>query len=94
MDPELAAEGFTRITCEIAETKGGVSKLTVTHELEGKPRLQVLMSGGLEDQGAGGGWAWVLSELKTLPESGSPMVPPPPRVRGRFEVCVGGCLAR
>jgi hypothetical protein len=44
--------------------------LTVTHELEGAPRLAALVSGALEDQGAGGGHAWMLSELKTLLETG------------------------
>ena len=82
MDPEAAAEGFSRITFEIAERKGGVSSLTVTHELEGKPKLQLMLSGGLEAEGAGGGWAWVLSDLKTLLESGSPMDPTDPMNQG------------
>ena len=73
MDPESAAEGFTRITFEISEGKGGVSKLTVTHELEGAPRLALVVGGGLEDTEAGGGWAWVLSDLKSLLETGAPM---------------------
>ena len=73
MDDAMAAEGFTRLTYEIAEGKGGVSKLTVIHELQGAPQLQVLMSGGMEDSGAGGGWSWVLSDLKTLLETGRSM---------------------
>ena len=73
MDEGMAAEGFTRLTYEIAEGKGGVSKLTVTHELEGAPKLALLLSGGMEDVGAGGGWSWVLSDLKTLLETGKPM---------------------
>jgi hypothetical protein len=28
------------------------------------------VAGGLEDQGAGGGWSWVLSDLKTMLETG------------------------
>jgi hypothetical protein len=75
MDQDMAAEGFTRLTYEIAEGKGGVSKLTVIHELEGAPRLQVLLSGGMEDTGAGGGWTWVLSDLKTLLETGTSLDP-------------------
>jgi hypothetical protein len=31
----------------------------------------VLVAGGLEDTGAGGGWAWILSDLKTLLETGT-----------------------
>jgi uncharacterized protein YndB with AHSA1/START domain len=73
MDESMAAEGFTRLTYEIAEGKGGVTKLTVIHELEGKPKLALLMSGGMEGTGAGGGWNWVLSDLKTLLETGSSM---------------------
>ena len=65
------AEGFTRLTYEIAEGKGGVTKLTVIHELEGAPKLALLLSGGLEDMGAGGGWSWVLSDLKSLLETGT-----------------------
>ena len=57
MDPEMEAEGFTRLTWEIAAGKGGVTKLTVTHELEGAPKLAVLLSGGMKDAGAGGGWS-------------------------------------
>jgi len=75
MDPDTAAEGFTRLTYEIAEGKGGVSKLTVIHELEGAPKLAALLSGQMEDTGAGGGWSWVLSDLKSLLETGHPMDP-------------------
>lgn len=82
MDPETADEGFTRLTFEIGEPKGGVCSLTVTHELEGHPKLAAVVSGSLEDTGAGGGWAWVLSDLKTLLESGSPMDPHDPFKQG------------
>jgi uncharacterized protein YndB with AHSA1/START domain len=72
MDPELAEQGFTRLTWEIEEGKGGVTRLTVIHDLEGAPKLATLVSGAMEDQGAGGGWSWVLSDLKTLLETGEP----------------------
>ena len=75
MDPDIAAEGFTRLTYEIREGKGGVTKLTVIHELEGAPRLALVTGGGLEDTGAGGGWSWILSDLKSLLETGTPMDP-------------------
>ncbi len=74
MDPDLAAEGFTRLTYEIAEREGGLSRLTVTHELEGAPRTAALLRGELEDQGAGGGWSFVLSGLKTVLETGDSIV--------------------
>ena len=73
MDPDTADEGFTRISFEIAEGQGGVSKLTVTHELEGAPKLALIVGGQAEETGAGGGWAWVLSDLKSLLETGAPM---------------------
>jgi uncharacterized protein YndB with AHSA1/START domain len=71
MEEEMRAEGFTRLTYEIAEGAGGVTKLTVVHELEGAPKLATVMSGGAEDFGGGGGWSWVLSDLKTLLETGA-----------------------
>ena len=71
MDPQSEAEGFTRLTYEIAETNAGVSRLTLTHELERAPRLALFVGGGMESDGAGGGWSWVLSDLKTLLETGT-----------------------
>ena len=70
MDESMAAEGFTRLTYEI-EPADGYTKLTVTHDLTGAPKLQLLMSGGMESGGAGGGWSWVLSDIKTLLETGA-----------------------
>jgi hypothetical protein len=73
MDPEMAAEGPTRLTYEIEPRDGGVTRLTLIHELEAAPRLALLLSGGMEDVGAGGGWSWVLSDLKSLLETGAPL---------------------
>lgn len=70
MDPDVAAEGFSRLTYEITEAAGGV-KLTVVHELEGMPRLAELVDGSGESTGAGGGWPWLLSDLKSLLETGT-----------------------
>jgi uncharacterized protein YndB with AHSA1/START domain len=74
MDDNLASEGFTRLTYEIDAVVNGVTKLTVVHELEGAPQLALLVAGEWEAKGAGGGWSWVLSGLKTLLETGSEMV--------------------
>jgi hypothetical protein len=63
--------GFTRVTYEIDEVRPGVTKLTVVHDLEGAPRLAVLVGGEREAEGAGGGGSGVLSDLKTLLETGS-----------------------
>jgi len=71
MDEAMAAEGFTRLTYEIAEGQGGVSKLTVTHDLTGAPNLAGMVGGAHQAEGAGGGWAWVLSDLKSVIETGS-----------------------
>ncbi|MEA2217829.1 MAG: hypothetical protein QOJ35_455, partial [Solirubrobacteraceae bacterium] len=60
---EIAAEGPTRVTFEIDEGPGGTSKLTVTHELENAPTTAAHLAGEIAD--AGGGWSWVLSDLKT-----------------------------
>ncbi|MGI8722790.1 MAG: SRPBCC domain-containing protein, partial [Geodermatophilaceae bacterium] len=70
MDPEIANEETTRITHEIKELDGYCS-LTLTHELDGAPKLAAILSGSQEEFGAGGGHAWVLSDLKTLLETGS-----------------------
>lgn len=70
MDPGMAAEGFTRLTYELQEIPGGATKLTVTHDLTGAPGLAMMVAGGAESEGAGGGWAWILSDLKTLLETG------------------------
>jgi len=70
MDEEMAKEPATRITYEIKDHGNGLCSLTLTHELDGAPRLTALVNGSLEDYGAGGGHAWVLSDLKTLLETG------------------------
>jgi uncharacterized protein YndB with AHSA1/START domain len=70
MDEEMAKEGFTRLTYEIDEQEGGVSRLTLTHDLTGAPQLAAVVAGKFEAEGAGGGWAWVLSDLKSLLETG------------------------
>ncbi len=53
-DPELVAEGPTRVTWEISEEAGGVSQLTVTHELDGAPvhAAQVASTAPLEQAAA------------------------------------------
>jgi uncharacterized protein YndB with AHSA1/START domain len=67
-DPEMAAEGFKRLTWEIEPGPGGVTSLTVTHELSGAPKTAAQVSGKIRE--AGGGWSFILSDLKTLLETG------------------------
>jgi uncharacterized protein YndB with AHSA1/START domain len=71
MDPTTAAEPFTKLTYEIDEspTQPGVCKLTVTHELVGAPATAAMVAGS-DEAGAGGGWAWILSDLKSMLETG------------------------
>src|ERR1700712_3691355 len=72
MDPTAAAEGFSRLIWEIeGPGQDGVCRLTVTHELAGMPALATLTSGNTAfgDMG-GGGWPWILSDLKSLLETG------------------------
>ena len=64
-DPELAEEATSRVTWEIDQHEGGVSRLTVTHDqLEGAPKTA---------ESVAGGWMYVLSGLKTLLETGEPL---------------------
>jgi uncharacterized protein YndB with AHSA1/START domain len=70
-DPEMAAEGFSRVTWEIEQDPMGLTKLTVTHELDGAPRTAAMVGGEVAE--AGGGWSFILSDLKTLLETGSPL---------------------
>jgi uncharacterized protein YndB with AHSA1/START domain len=68
-DPEMAAEGFTRVTWEIEEEVPGLAKLTVTHDVEAAPRTALQVAGQIPE--TGGGWSFILSDLKTLLETGS-----------------------
>lgn len=67
-------EAATRLTYEIKPGQGDVSILTVTHELDGAPNTAAMVAGTVE--GAGGGWTEVLSDLKTLLETGRPLYGP------------------
>ena len=67
----MSAEGFTKLTYEIEDDRERRHRLTVIHELEGAPTLAAMVAGEHEAEGAGGGWAWILSDLKSLLETGS-----------------------
>lgn len=71
MDPSTAGEPFSTLTYLIEESASqpGVCKLTVTHELPGAPATAAMVAGS-QEEGAGGGWAWILSDLKSLVETG------------------------
>ncbi len=66
-DPALTGEGFTRLTWELQGGESGVTALTVVHEMEDAPGVARNVGGDA------GGWSWVLSGLKTLLETGTPL---------------------
>jgi uncharacterized protein YndB with AHSA1/START domain len=66
-DPELKAEGWSLCSMEI-EPKGEAVKLTVTHAME---REDSKFIGAVS-----GGWPQILSNLKSLLETGSVVLPP------------------
>ena len=66
-DPELDAEDASRVTWEIEAQDNGLSLLTVVHDrLDASPKTAASV--------AGPGWMHVLSGLKTLLETGEPML--------------------
>jgi len=69
---ETKAEGFTKVTWEIEQTEAGFTRLTVTHELAGAPAMAAAVAAKFSNRG-GGGWNWILSDLKTLIETGKIM---------------------
>ena len=66
---EHVAEGFTRVTWEIEPTSQGFCRLSVTHELTGAPMMAGATASNFNERG-GGGWTWVLSDIKSLLETG------------------------
>ena len=73
IDPSLASEGFTRLTYEIVEGRDGVSRLSVIHDVADRPGHAAMIAGDQQGPGAGGGWTWILSDLKTMLENGKAM---------------------
>jgi uncharacterized protein YndB with AHSA1/START domain len=65
-DPDTASEPHSRVSWEIEPQEGGVTKLTVVHdELDAAPKTALSVAGG---------WPYILSGLKTLLETGEPLV--------------------
>ncbi|HTR40770.1 MAG TPA: SRPBCC family protein [Pseudomonadales bacterium] len=62
--PELKAEGYSRCTIEIEKTRGS-AKLTVIHAMEGKGTKFIA---AVSD-----GWPKILSNIKSLLETGEPL---------------------
>jgi uncharacterized protein YndB with AHSA1/START domain len=74
-DETMSAEPLTRLTYEVEEAQlmgpaeGAVTKLTVTHDVTDAPTHAALVSGSVAE--AGGGWPFILSDLKSLLETGT-----------------------
>ena len=64
-DPELTPEGPSRVTFELEETDG-LTKVTTIHD--------DFPAGSKVYDNVAGGWPYILSGLKTLVETGAPMV--------------------
>ncbi len=69
--PETAP---TRITWELTEFDGPLTKLVFTHDLTASPNYAGEVAGGNDPHQGGGGWPWTLAGLKTYVETGSAMV--------------------
>ena len=65
---ELSKEPTTRLTWELDEQPGNVTRLTLTHDVSEAPTTAAQISGQIEH--AGGGWSLILSDLKTTLETG------------------------
>ena len=64
--PPMNEDAPTTVTWELETMPGGVTKVTVVHaDFQGETATY----SGLQ----GGGWAWILSNMKTLLETGEPM---------------------
>jgi uncharacterized protein YndB with AHSA1/START domain len=72
MDQGLRAQGFTRLTYELDEFDG-VTRLTLIHDCTGAPGHAAMIEGAGDERpdAGGGGWPWVLSDLKSLLETGT-----------------------
>src|SRR5262245_8202637 len=71
--PATTAEAPTRLTYEIAESRSGVCTLSITHDVTGAPLVAGMVPGGGDPAQGGGGWPWILSDLKSLLETGARM---------------------
>ena len=69
---EHRKEGFTRISFEIEPTPGGFCRLTITHDTTGAPMMDRATKSNFSTDG-GGGWDCILSDLKSMIETGKTM---------------------
>ena len=70
-DEEIAAEGPTRVTFDIEEDDGGVTRLDRDARARERAETAAQLAGVGRIREGGGGWSWILSDLKTLLETGA-----------------------
>lgn len=71
--PDDEAEGFSTLTWEISAESAALTRVVLTHDVTDMPRMDHAIRGGSGKlQEGAGGWPWILSDLKTLLETGSP----------------------
>ena len=62
------------LTWDIEPTAEGATRLTLTHDLTGRPTTAAQVAGNPDPEAmGGGGWPWVLSGIKSVLETGRPM---------------------
>lgn len=64
----------TTVTYELTEYPGPLTKLVLIHDVSANPGIATEVAGGGAPEQGGGGWPWALASLKTLVETGRPMV--------------------
>jgi uncharacterized protein YndB with AHSA1/START domain len=72
-DANTSAEPPTRLTFEITDHLNGQCTVTITHDVTGAPCVARMVPGGGNPAQGGGGWPWILSDLKSLLETGRRM---------------------
>jgi uncharacterized protein YndB with AHSA1/START domain len=72
-DANTSAEPPTHLTFEITDHMNGQCTVTITHDVTGAPCVARMVPGGGNPAQGGGGWPWILSDLKSLLETGSRM---------------------
>ena len=70
-DDTQRGEPLTRLAYDVEALSPAVTRVTMTHDVTGAPAHAALISGDVLE--AGGGWPFVLSDLKSFLETGSPM---------------------
>src|SRR5262245_8433903 len=71
--PAHVAETATRLTYESQENECGVGSVTLRPDVSDATMVAGIVPGGGDPAQGGGGWPWVLSDVKSLLETGKRM---------------------